>query len=98
MARSYNSNLPRAISIADYILEGDGHSTKDAAKEFGYNKTTIQRDINFLGVIAFYGDEPNSKELQEKYLNVKSTLNKIAKQNYSTAIAERNAQKKATSN
>lgn len=88
MSRQCNNNLSRAISIADYILEDDGHSISEAAKEFGFYKTTIERDINFLGSSAFYGTSPNSKELQIKYLNVKKTLQKVAKRNRSKKSKE----------
>ena len=55
MSKQCNSNLPRAISVADYILEDEGHSIKEASIEFRCGATTIQRDINQLGSIAFYG-------------------------------------------
>lgn len=97
MSKQLNRDLSRAISVADYILEDDGHSIAEAAKEFRYCRSTIERDINYLGSVAFYGNDPNSQELKLKYIKVRKTLNKLAKQNYSNSIAKRNAQKKATS-
>ena len=94
MSMQCNNNLPRAISVADYILEDGGHSISEATKEFGFTKSTIQRDLNFLGSMAFYGNLPNSKELKIKYLKVRKTLERLSKQKSSNSI--RNA-KKATS-
>lgn len=91
MSKQCNHNLGRAIAIADYILEDEGHSINEATKEFRYGRTTIERDINFLGAIAFYGNEPNEKELKIKYLKVRKTLSKLAKQNNSNNIGKYNA-------
>lgn len=70
--------LNRAIAVADYILEGDGHTKGEAAKEFGCCITTIDRHIKYLGFEAFYDDEPgcslSSKELKLKYLRVKKVM------------------------
>ena len=88
MSRQCNTNLPRAISVADYILEGGGHSIAEATEEFGYGKSTIERDINLLGSIAFYGYEPNKKDLQIKYLKVRKTLSRLAKQNNTNNIGK----------
>ncbi len=91
-----HNNLLRAISVADYILEDNGHSIAEASKEFRLGKTTIERDINLLGSVAFYGREPNTKELQMKYIKVKKTLTRLAKEHNANNIAKWNA-KKATS-
>lgn len=93
MSKQCNHNLPRAISVADYILEDRGHSIAEAAEEFGYSKSTIECDINFLGSVAFYGNEPNEKELKIKYLKVRKTLSRLAKQNKANNIGKLNAQK-----
>ena len=91
MSRECNSNLPRAISVADFILEDNGHSVAETAKEFKLVKSTIERDINYLGSCAFYGNFPNEKELQQKYIDVKKTLARLTKEHHS------NPQKRATS-
>lgn len=93
MSKQCNSNLPRAISVADYILEDGGHSIAEAAKEFRYGKSTIERDINLLGSVAFYGNEPNKKDLQIKYLKVRKTLSRLAKQHNANNIGNWNSQK-----
>ena len=95
MSRQCNNNLSRAISIADYILEDDGHSVAEATIEFKYGKSTIQRDINYLGAVAFYGNEPNEKELKEKYVKVKKTLARLTKEHSSNNIKKWNTSKKA---
>lgn len=97
MSLQCNNNLPRAISIADYILEDSGHSIVEAAKEFGYAKSTIARDINFLGLVAFYGNEPNEKELKIKYLKVRKVLKELAIEHNTNNIGKWNAAKNATS-
>ena len=74
MSMQCNSNLPRAISVADFILEDTGHSVAETAEEFGLGKTAIEHDINCLGACAFYGNLPNKKELQQKYIDVKLGL------------------------
>lgn len=96
MARQCNSNLPRAIAVADYILEGKGHSIMDAAKEFRFSKSTIGRDINYLGTVAFYSNRADSKELKIKYVKVKKTLQKLAKENSANNISKWNARKSAS--
>ena len=90
MSTQCNSNLPRAISVADFILEDTGHSVAEAAEEFKLGKTTMERDINYLGVCAFYGNLPNKKELQQKYIDVKKTLAKLAKEHNAKNIAKYN--------
>ena len=80
MSRKCNSNLPRSISVADFILEDNGHSIAEAAEEFKLARCTIERDINYLGSCAFYGNLPNKKELQQKYIDVKKTLARITKE------------------
>lgn len=82
---AYDNFFKRSIAIADYILEDGGHSTKEAAKEFRVSVEIINRSIRTLGACAFYGHEPNEKELKEKYLNVKRTLKEIASHNSSTS-------------
>lgn len=76
-----NSNLPRSISVADFILEDNGHSIAEAIKEFKLSRSTIERDINYLGSCAFYGNFPNERELQQKYIAVKKTLARLDKEN-----------------
>lgn len=97
MAKQCNSNLPRSISVADFILEDGGHSVIEASKEFKLSKTTIERDLNYLGCVAFYENRPNAIELQKKYVKVKKTLEKLAKQNNTKNINKYNANR-ATSN
>ena len=97
MSKQCNSNLPRSIAIADYILEDEGHSIAEAAKEFRLSKTTIERDLNYLACVAFYlENHPDTPELKKKYVRVKKTLKKLAKQNNNKNISKYNA-KKATS-
>ena len=81
MARYYKLN--RAIEVADYISEG--HTIAEAAKEFGCGTSTIKRDINLLGVIAFYDKEDDIETLKKKYLSAKKVL-------------DQNVPKRATSN
>lgn len=81
MARHYK--LSRAIEVADYISEG--HTIKEAAKEFSCGTSTITRDINLLGAVAFYDKEDDAETLKKKYLSAKKVLNK-------------NLSKRATSN
>lgn len=90
MGKQCNNNLSRAISVADFILEYNGHSIAEAAEEFKLGKTTMERDINYLGVCAFYGNLPNKKELQQKYIDVKKTLAKLAKEHNAKNIAKYN--------
>ncbi len=98
MSRECNSNLPRAISVADFILEDNGHSVAEAAKEFKVGETTIRKDLNLLGASAFYENLPNEKELQKKYIKVKKTLAKLAKIHHASNISKFNmSQKRATS-
>lgn len=98
MSTQCSTNLPRAISVADYILEGNGHSIKEAAIEFRLSRNTLERDINYLGNCAFYGNLPNKKELQKKYIEVKKTLARLTKEHKVNNISKYNmSQKKATS-
>ena len=90
MGKQCNNNLSRAISVADFILEDNGHSIAEAAEEFKLGKTTMERDINYLGVCAFYGNLYNAKELQKKYIDVKKTLAKLAKEHNAKNIAKYN--------
>lgn len=71
MSMQCNSNLPRAISVADFILEDNGHSIVESIEEFKLSRSTIERDINYLGSCAFFENLPNKKELQQKYIDVK---------------------------
>ncbi len=97
MSRKCNSNLPRAISVADFILEDNGHSIAEVAEEFKLSRTTIERDINNLGACAFYENLPNKKELQQKYIDVKKTLARITKEHNIKNITKYNmSHKKAT--
>lgn len=98
MGRQCSNNLNRAIEVAKYIIEGTGHTTLEASEEFGIGKTTIQRDINQLGVVAFYSEyRSDSKELKILYCKVQKTLKKLAKQHYTDSIKKRNNSKTATS-
>lgn len=98
MSMQCNSNLPRAISVADFILEDTGHSVAETAEEFRLGKTTIEHDINCLGACAFYGNLPNKKELQQKYFDVKKTLARLAKEHNAKNITKYNmSHKRATS-
>lgn len=98
MSTQCNSNLPRAISVADFILEDTGHSVAETAEEFRLGKTTIEHDINYLGTCAFYGNLPNQKELQQKYIDVKKTLARLAKEHNAKNITKYNmSHKRATS-
>lgn len=98
MSMQCNSNLPRAISVADFILEDTGHSVAETAEEFRLGKTTIEHDINYLGTCAFYGNLPNQKELQQKYIDVKKTLARLAKEHNAKNITKYNmSHKRATS-
>lgn len=97
MAKQCNTNFLRAISVTDYILEDGGHSIVEASIEFKCAKSTIQRDINYFGSVAFYGDEPNERELQVKYVKVKETLARLAKEHNANNIGKWIA-KNATSN
>ena len=98
MSMHCNSNLPRAISVADFILEDNGHSVAEAAEEFKVGETTIERDINCLGSCAFYGNLSNQKELQQKYIDVKKTLARLAKEHKAKNITKYNmSRKRATS-
>ena len=78
---AYANHLSRAIAIADYILEDDGHSTKEAAKEFRISKDTVDNSINLLGTCAYFSHLENEKELKIKYLKVKKMLKKVAARN-----------------
>ena len=81
-----NANINRAISIADYILEEGGHSVEETAKEFKIWKTTVQRDLNYLGAYAFYNNPKiDTEDLKRKYLMVQKTLEKIKSRNKSIA-------------
>lgn len=82
---AYTNQLSRAIAIADYILEEDGHSTKEAAKEFHISKDTVDKSINLLGSCAFIDPLANDLELKIKYLKVKKMLKKVAARNFSNA-------------
>lgn len=98
MSTQCNSNLPRAISVADFILEDTGHSVAETAEEFRLGKTTIEHDINYLGTCAFYGNLPNQKKLQQKYIDVKKTLARLAKEHNAKNITKYNmSHKRATS-
>lgn len=98
MSTQCNSNLQRAISVADFILEDNGHSISEATEEFKLARTTITRDINYLGACAFYENLPNQKELQQKYIDVKKTLARLAKKQDTKNITKYNmSRKRATS-
>lgn len=93
MGKQCNSNLPRAISVADFILEDGGHSIKEAAEEFRVSTNTIQRDLNYLGAVAFYSSIPR-EDLKVKYLQAKDTIAKVGKISRHNSIIA----KKTTSN
>jgi len=65
MGKNCSSDLPRAISVADYILEDGGHTLGEASEEFKLSVNTLKRDINYLGCVAFYEFRPNSEELKK---------------------------------
>ena len=94
MSRKCNSNLPRSISVADFILEDNGHSIAEAAEEFKLARCTIERDINYLGSCAFYENLPNKKELQQKYIDVKKTLARLAKEHHVNNLTKFNISRK----
>ena len=71
MSRKCNSNLPRAISVADFILEDNGHSIIESTEESKLSRFTIERDINYLGSCAFYGNFPNEKNYSKSILLLK---------------------------
>lgn len=96
MSMQCNFNLPRAISVADFILEDNGHSIVESTEEFKLSRSTIERDINYLGACAFYGNFPNEKELQQKYIAVKKTLARLDKEN-KKYCKYNNSHKRATS-
>lgn len=76
MGARCNNNLTRALSIADFILEG--HTVKETAEEFRICSTTVRRDINLLGEIAQCEHLKISKEAREKYIAVQKMLAKLA--------------------
>ena len=94
MSAQCNSNLQRSISVADFILEDNGHSITEAAEEFRLGETTIKRDINCLGSCAFYENLPNKKELQQKYIDVKKTLARLAKEHHVNNLTKFNISRK----
>ncbi len=81
MALKRSSKFSRSSSIVDYILEGDGHTIAEATEEFGLCETSIRRDLNYYGSIAFYGNVKNEIELQTKYRKVLKTLARLADEN-----------------
>lgn len=98
MSTQCNSNLPWAISVADFILEDNGHSIVESIEEFKLSRSTIERDINYLGACAFFENLPNKKELQQKYIDVKKTLARLAKEHNTKNITKYNmSHKRATS-
>lgn len=94
--RDHDSKLRYAISIADFILEDNGHTVLAASKEFGVSRTTIERNIIFLGSIAFYGNEPNAKDLKLKYKAVKDTLDRLTTENRPDNISKYNSKRAAS--
>ena len=82
---AYANQLSRAIAIAYYILEDNGHSIKEATEEFNISKKTVERSINLLGSCAYFSLIENERELQIKYLRVKKMLKKVGVRNSSNA-------------
>lgn len=98
MLKQYQGTpLNMSIAITDFILENNGHSIAEAAIEFNCSRSTIQRSINFLGSVAFYGSEPNEHELKLRYVKVKKTLARLAKENNPNNIGKWNSSKKVVS-
>lgn len=98
MAYRCSSNLSRALSVADYILEDDGHSIEEAAEEFRLCKTTIQRDINLLGELSQCYYDKNYEQVKEKYIAVCKTLIKVTKRNNKKNIQKFNLTKMKKTN
>ncbi len=94
MVRRRNRNFSRAISVVDYILEENGHTVAEAAQEFRISKDSIRKDLNYYGIIAFYGNTENSKELQKNYQKMRKTLARLATENHYGGFSS----KKAVSN
>ena len=40
------------------------------------------RDLNYYGVVAFYGNVGNAKELQKNYKKMRKTLARLATENH----------------
>lgn len=93
MAFKCNSNLSRALSVADYILEDNGHSVKEAAKEFRVCETTILRDLNFLGEMSQCNYIQNYDEIRKKYIAVRKKLAELARKNNANNIQKFNLSK-----
>lgn len=74
-----NRRLSRAISIADYILEDDGHSTEEAGAEFNLHSHSISREIRYLGNYAFSQDEA---QLKKTYVKVIQKLKSVNQQKH----------------
>lgn len=90
MTQSFSKELFfRSIGVIDYILEDNGHTVQEAAKEFNCAFSTINRQINIVGYVAF-SDENNyfleeakiNKEvLKKKYVKARKTLKRLGKEN-----------------
>ena len=96
MSSRCNNDLTRALSVANFILEDDGHSIKETAEEFRICQTTVRRDINYLGEIAQCEHLAVSKEAREKYIKVQKMLAKLALLHNPSNIKQYNLKKAAT--
>lgn len=79
-------HLYRAISICDYILEDDGHTVSEAAKEFKTSRESIRRDIQIVADASciekkILNTNVSAQELRIKIKLVEETLKRLAKQN-----------------
>ena len=81
-----SSNFSRGLAIMDFILEGNGHSIKEATEEFKISRSTIEADLNYLGQEVFYGICNNQKNLQKKYIDMRKTLKKLAKEHHANNL------------
>ena len=94
----------RSIDVAKFIIEDDGHTIVEAAKEFKCSRQTIDRALKTLGIIAFYDDyniwlysDIEKEDLQKLYKKAKNKLKDLAVAHCANNIAKYNeARKKAS--
>lgn len=77
----------------DFILEEYDTLYQKPTSEFRLSKSTIERDLNFVALEAFYGHRKDAKETQKKYIKMKRTLANVAKRNYVNNFPNANIQK-----
>ncbi|NLC87384.1 MAG: DeoR family transcriptional regulator [Clostridiaceae bacterium] len=70
-----SNNLSRAISVAQFICEDNGHTMTEAAEEFGVSRTTIGRDLTYLATLADCDFNPNSAKVKAIYLKARKVIN-----------------------